>query len=205
MEEKDENDINKDIKLNRPNDEINQKEEEERNQRTVSVQIDPSLQGVEKLISLSEKLKLDVPYEMASERVDESMDLDILIYNIKDFIIMFVLFLSSSLNFNYLSLLFIFIGIFYKFLILENKSKNRNIKFILEIIVCIYSSLLLIFKIVSIIFVSKNNDFYKEKHKNIFINFGISYLISQNEVIYLVSTFIGEYSYLVLVLLLLIK
>ena len=46
MEEKDENDINKDIKLNRPNDEINQKEEEERNQRTVSVQIDPSLQGV---------------------------------------------------------------------------------------------------------------------------------------------------------------
>ena len=192
MEEKDENDINKDIKLNRPNDEINQKEEEERNQRTVSVQIDPSLQGVEKLISLSEKLKLDVPYEMASERVDESMDLDILIYNIKDFIIMFVLFLSSSLNFNYLSLLFIFIGIFYKFLILENKSKNRNIKFILEIIVCIYSSLLLIFKIVSIIFVSKNNDFYKEKHKNIFINFGISYLISQNEVIYLVSTFIGE-------------
>ena len=192
MEEKDENDIDKTNNSNISNNKIDENEMEEENQRTVSVQIDPSRQGEQKLISLNEKLRLDVPYVMASEKIDESMDLDILLYNIKDFIIMFVLLLSSSLNFNYLSLPFIFIGIFYKFLILENKTKNRNIKFIIEIIVCVYSGLLLIFKIVSIILVSKDNDYYKEKRRNIFINFGISYLISQKEKIYLVSTFIGE-------------
>ena len=154
----------------------------------VTNQINPIYEG-NRLMSLEEKLKLDVPFAISTENINESMDLDILIYNIKDFIIMFILLLSSSFNFNYLYLPFIFIGIFYCCLLLENKTNKRNQKFILEIIVFIYSFLLLIFKIVILVLISKGNEFILE-HKNIFIDLGISYLLSDKEKMFF--TFIGE-------------
>ena len=191
MEEKDEIDLDKNENENEikniSNKEEQYEEEDDNKERTVTIQIDPT----PRLMSLEEKLKLDVPYNITSEKIDESMDLDILIYNIKDFLIMFILLLSSSFNFNYLYLPFIFIGIFYYCLILENKSNKRNIKFILEIIVFIYSFLLLIFKIVSLILISKGNEYYLE-NRDIFIDLGISYLLSDKEKIYFISTFIGE-------------
>ena len=179
------------LKNNNIKDENIQDEEDENNQRTVSIQIDPSRQGQQRLMSLEEIIKLDVPCEITLDKIDESMNLDILIYNIKDFIIMLCLLLSSSFNFNYLYLPFIMIGIFYNCFILENKNKNRNIKFILEIIILIYSILLAIFKIIIlIIFVSKKKDLI-EQHKNKFIDLGIYYFISNDKKHYK-NTFIGE-------------
>ena len=183
------NDIEEDI----PNKEEKEGEQEEDNtlKKTVSNEIDPTSQGEVKLMSLEEKLKLDVPTDIILNKIDESMNFDILLYTIKDFIIMFILLLSSSFNFNYLYLPFILIGLSYNCLILENKEKSRKNKLVLEIITFIYSFLLLIFKIISLIFVSDNNEFYLE-HKELFIDLGISYLISNKEKIYFISSFLGE-------------
>ena len=138
------NDIEEDI----PNKEEKEGEQEEENtlKKTVSNEIDPTSQGEVKLMSLEEKLKLDVPTDIILNKIDESMNFDILLYTIKDFIIMFILLLSSSFNFNYLYLPFILIGLSYNCLILENKEKSRKNKLVLEIITFIYSFLLLILR-----------------------------------------------------------
>ena len=197
MKEKNEININNiqnnenDLDNNNIKDENISDEEEENNQRTVSVQIDPSRQGEQRLMTLEETLKMDVPCDITLDKIDESMNLDILIYNIKDFIIMLCLLLSSSFNFNYLYIPFILIGIFYNCLILENKNKNRNIKFVLEIIILIYSIIIAIFKIIIlIIFVSKKKNLI-EQHKNTFIDLGIYYFIRNDKKDY-INTFIGD-------------
>ena len=166
-------------------------EENDNWEKTLEYTIDPSIQEDGKLVTLDQQLRKDVPVSVALGKIDQSMDIDIFIYNVKDFIMMFFLLLSSSINFNYLYIPFIIIGLLYYCLILENKSKARRKKFILEIIVFIYSILLIIFKIVALTLINGGNEFFLD-HKNIFIDFGVSYLISENEIIYLISTFIGE-------------
>ena len=193
MKEKDDyiDDKNENENLNEITNEENNYKENKKRDSLLAFQLNATHHEEERLMSLEEKLKLDVPFNISTENINQSMDLDILIYNIKDFIIMFILLLSSSFNFNYLYLPFIFIGIFYYCLILENKSNRRNLKFILEIIIFIYSFLLLIFKIVSLVLISKENQFLLE-HKNLFIDLGISYLLKDKEKMYFISTFIGE-------------
>ena len=160
-------------------------------QQTINSQIDPTSQGEVRLMSLEEKLKLDVPGYVVLDKIDESMNFDITLYIIKDFLMMFILLLSSSFNFNFLYLPFILIGLMYNCLILENKSNSRRTKFILEIIIFIYSFLLLAFKILSFFMVSQENEFYIN-HKDIFINLGISYLIYDNEIEYFIFACLGE-------------
>ena len=196
MEEKDNIDINtneeQNIKNNNMTEDMPNINITIEREKTINSQIDPTYKEEERLMSLEEKLKLDIQVDKSFNKIDESMDLDILIYNIKDFVMMFILLLSSSFNFNYLYLPYIIIGLSYNFFILEIKNINRKTKFILELITFIYSILLLIFKIVMLILVSKNREFYSEENiKSIFINLGISYLLSE-EKIYFISTFIGE-------------
>ena len=160
-------------------------------QKTINSHIDPNAQGEVRLMSLEEKLKLDVPGYIVLDKIDESMNFDITLYIIKDFLMMLILLLSSSLNFNYLYFPFILVGLIYNCLILENKSNSRRIKFILEIIIFIYSFLLIAFKTLSLFMVSNENDFYLN-NKDIFINLGISYLICDNENEYYIFAFLGE-------------
>ena len=70
-------------------------------QQTINSQIDPTSQGEVRLMSLEEKLKLDVPGYVVLDKIDESMNFDITLYIIKDFLMMFILLLSSSFNFNF--------------------------------------------------------------------------------------------------------
>ena len=166
-------------------------ESENSYKNTLISQIDPTHQGEVRLMSLDEKLRLDVPGNVIFDEIDESMNFDILLYTIKDFIMMLILLLSSLLNFNYLYLPFLMAGLSYNCLILENKDNSRKTKFVLELIIFIYAFLLLIFKIVSLIFIFDNNEFFLE-HKSLFIDLGISCLISKEEKIYFISTFLGE-------------
>lgn len=196
MEESDDININQNENQDITNDLGNYLEPEkskENYQKTVSSQIDPTRQGEVRLMSLEEKLKLDVPGDISFDKIDESMNFDITLYIIKDFLMMLILLLSSSFNFNYLYLPFILVGLMYNCLILENKSNSRRTKFILEIIIFIYSFLLLVFKILSLILISNNNEFYLS-HKDIFINLGISSLKSNDhdDSKYIAATILGE-------------
>ena len=107
MEEIDNSNINQienQIEMNNLGNNVQPELSETPYQKTISSQIDPTSQGEVRLMSLEEKLKLDVPGYIVLDKIDESMNFDILLYTIKDFLMMFILLLSSSLNFNYLYL-----------------------------------------------------------------------------------------------------
>ena len=89
------------------------------------------------------------------------------LYNIKDYIFFFILMISSSMNFSYLYLPFIFFGIIFKFLIGYNADFSKSLKYLLEIISLAYSVLLTAFKIVSLILIKNENEFIND-HEDIF-------------------------------------
>ena len=113
------------------------------------------------------------------------------LYNIKDYIFFFILMISSSMNFSYLYLPFIFFGIIFKFLIGNNKEFSKSLKYLLEIISLAYSILLAAFKIVSFILIKNENVFINE-HEDLFLNLGICFLRDKDNLFYLIMTFLGE-------------
>ena len=115
----------------------------------------------------------------------------ILIYNIKDHLMMIFLLLSSSMNFNLLYIPFIIIGISYIFLLFNNNSNSRGTKLKIEIVCLIYCILLLIFKIV-IVGIIDNEILDSEKQKYKLNNLGIRYNLNEKRIFDVVITFIGE-------------
>jgi len=87
----------------------------------------------------------------------------IVLYNFKDFLFMVGLLMTPSFNFNYLYYPFLLCGIFYSILIKNNGSKHRKVKRIFNIIILIYSSLLLIFEIVIIAMSASKNKTINDK------------------------------------------
>ena len=114
---------------------------------------------------------------------------DIVLYNIKDFLLMFGLLMASSFNFNYLYYPFLICGLLYSLLIYNNNEAQRKRKFIYNLIILIYSSLMLIFGIVIIILFSKKNDAICD-NKDLFINLGVPYLLSEG-IFDLIKTLFG--------------
>ena len=112
-------------------------------------------------------------------------------YNMKDYIFFFSLMLSSSMNFSYIYFPFIIIGIVVYFLIGKNTKLNKSIKFYLELFSMIYAILILIFKIICLSLVSRDNTYIME-HKDIFLDFGICYLRQDHTSLYFIMTFLGE-------------
>ena len=167
--------------------------------RSLTSQITPEIK--EPIMLLDDQLKADIQYNSKLE-IDESMNIDILLNNIKDFIILFSLFLFPSFNFNYLYLTYLLIGIFYNCYILENKRKDTKTKFYLQIFIIIYSLLLIIFKFI-VFMIMKSNKSLIYNNKHIFINFGISFLINDKKLYYII-TFITESCIFIMLLLLLL-
>ena len=96
-------------------------------------------------------------------------------YNFKDYFLLCILFISSSFNFNYLSLYYAGIGIIY-LILLENLNEiPKKIKYYLEIFTIGYASYSLLFKVVTVILAIEDND-YVLNHKETFINFGVAFL-----------------------------
>ena len=112
-------------------------------------------------------------------------------YNTKDYIFFFFLMLSSSMNFSYISFPLIIIGIVVYFLIGKNTKFNKSIKFYLELFSLIYSIIILLFKIICLSLVSRDNSYILD-HKDIFLDFGICYLRQDHTSLYFIMTFLGE-------------
>ena len=113
------------------------------------------------------------------------------LYNIKDYIFCFGIMISSSINFSYLYLLYVFFGIIYIFLIRSNNYSSKKLKFVIEIISFIYSILLTIFKVICLILIKKDNSFLNN-HKDLFLNLGICYFRDTDSFFYFLMTFLGE-------------
>ena len=112
-------------------------------------------------------------------------------YNFKDYFLLFILFMASSLNFNYLSIYYAVIGLIYLLLSENLSQKSKKIKYFLEIFTLGYAAYTLLFKIIIVILatqdyphVIKNEDFY--------INLGVSFLHDQKSVFYLFLSFSTE-------------
>ena len=110
----------------------------------------------------------------------------------KDYLIFFFLFLSSSLNFNYLSLPFIIIGLLYLSCIGNFKFRAMRFKYFAEIFVIGYSSYLLLFKIIIYSLIKNDNEYIKVDKKDLFIDLGNCILKDINSNFYFVMNFIPE-------------
>ena len=111
--------------------------------------------------------------------LEEDKSNSIFIYNCKDFIYFWGLLMASSFNFNFLYYPYFILGLFYILLINNNYPAYRDIKSIINIIVFIYTLLLLIFDIVMIILSAKDSSFIVD-NKSLFINLGIPYALTKN-------------------------
>ena len=111
-------------------------------------------------------------------------------YNNKDYFMLFILFMASSLNFNFLSLLYILIGLIYVLLIENLNEKPKKIKYFMEIFIIGYATYTLLFKIIIVILYIE--DYQKvTNNKEFFINLGVTYLHKQN-LYYLFLSFTTE-------------
>ena len=142
--------------------------------------------------SFDENLLLECQKEdEENERIIKEKELqkkikNIKYYNFKDYCFLFFLFMSSSLNFNFLSLYYIVVGILYLLLSENLNDKSKKFKYLVEIFTIGYASYTLLFKLAIVILAddSYNKDFY--------INLGVAYLHNQEGVYYLFLTFTSE-------------
>ena len=111
---------------------------------------------------------------------------------IKDYIQFFFLLLSSSLNFNYLFLPFVFIGVIYLTCIGNFKFRLMRLKYFLEIFVIGYASYLLLFKLAIFTLMKNENENVNINYKNLFIDLGNCILKDRNSNFYFIINFIPE-------------
>ena len=96
--------------------------------------------------------------------------------NTKDYLFLFILLMSSVFNFSYFYLVNIIIATIYIFYVEQLSNRAKKIKYLCEIFSVGYSSYLLIFKLISLILVNRNNKTMTVKHKQLFLDLGICYL-----------------------------
>ena len=182
-----------------PNTEPKKKRSKKKKLHTVNSLIDTSER--DKLMTLDEQLN-DEDFDY-NPNVDD-MDLDDkenkrsessaprIIFNLKNYVFAFCLLFSAFLNYNFLYLPYIILGIFLSFIIFNNKNKKiYRFKKISELAVLIYSFLLLVFKIVFIVLSKNDNEWVKDK-KDLLINLGVKYLKDEDSTLYLVASFLSE-------------
>ena len=109
-------------------------------------------------------------------------------YNFKDYFLLFIFFMAFSLNFNYLSIIYVAIGLVYLVLAENLNQKSKKIKYLLEIFTIGYASYTLLFKIVIIILAVENNDSVIN-NKDFYIDLGIIYLHDKKSTYYLFLSF----------------
>ena len=121
--------------------------------------------------------------------LDQDKKNSIILYNFKDFLMMFGLLMVSSFNFNLLYYPFLIMGFLYSILIYKNLSNQRDIKTIILLITFIYSLLVLIFEIVFIVLCSRKVEFVTD-NKTLFLNLGVPYVLTEG-IFYLIRTVFG--------------
>ena len=98
------------------------------------------------------------------------------LYSTKDYLFLMVLLMSSAFNYSYLYLVNIVIATIYIFCIEKLTVTAMHIKYLCEVFSCGYSSYLLIFKLISLVLISKENGVLTKSHKGLFIDLGVCFL-----------------------------
>ena len=172
-----------------------------------NIQINQNLPQINELINPDEEIKLKTiddqlneDYYPPNENIkileedddDKETSTPRIIYNIKNYVFIFCLLFSSFLNYNFLYFPYIILGFILSFFLFRNKIiKIYNFRKISELIIMIYSILLLAFKIVFIILMKKDYARVNE-NENLFINFGVKTFKDRDSSLYLVSSFLSE-------------
>ena len=151
------------------------------------------------LTTVNDKLNEDIVYDdedrkiiISKENKEEESNAPRIIYNIKNYIFIFCLLYSSCLNYNFLYFPYILFGIILSFFLFKNKNpRNYIFKQISELLMMIYSILLLAFKITFIILIKRDISWVKS-NKNMFINLGLKLLKDEESTLYLISSFLSE-------------
>ena len=126
------------------------------------------------------------------ENMETKYNLPRIIFNIKNIIFIFCLLFSSFLNCNFLYFNYILLGFILSFFLFRNKNpKIYYFRQVSELLIMIYSILLLAFKITFIIFIKQEIGWIKS-YKNLFINLGIKLLKDEESTFNLVSSFLSE-------------
>ena len=109
----------------------------------------------------------------------------------KDYVVLFVLFISSSFNFSFLYLPFIFETIIYLIYLESISDFGIKIKYFLQIFNFIFSTILLVIKI---IFLSYKNgkSSVVQNNKDLFLNLGLCYLHDMDSSYYFTMSFFTE-------------
>ena len=131
------------------------------------------------------------PFDSMDNLNQNSLNRKILIYNIKDHIMMFFLLVSSSMNFNILYIPSILTGLYYIFLLFNNNKEHKRKKLKIEIIFLIYSVLLIIIKLI-IFGLVENGHLDSKTNISILLNLGIRYLKDDKHIFNIILTFVGE-------------
>ena len=111
---------------------------------------------------------------------------------IKDYFLFFILFLSSSFNFNYLFLPFILIGTLYLTCIGNFKYKPMRLKYFIEIFVIGYSSYLLLFKVIIYSLIKNEDESVTITYKDFLIDLGICILKDRDSNFFFIMNFLPE-------------
>ena len=113
------------------------------------------------------------------------------VYITKDYLFFFSLMISSSMNFSYLYIPLILLGIVQKFFIGKNDIPSKALKSKLEYFSLIYSVLLLVIKIICLYEANNDAQFISE-NEDFFLDIGICYLRNKDSSFYFTMTFLGE-------------
>lgn len=113
-------------------------------------------------------------------------------YHTKDYLFFFTLLMSSPFNFSYLNLVNMAIALIYFFFIESLSVKAIKTKYLCEVFSVGYSSYSLIFKLMSLVLIEKENDAIIKDYPDIFLNLGICYLKDKDSRFYFLMTFIPE-------------
>ena len=109
----------------------------------------------------------------------------------KDYIILFILFMSSSFNFSILYLPFIFETLIYMIFLESISQFGINLKYILQIFNFIYSIILLITKIIFLSYENGKSSIV-EDNQNLFLNLGLCYLRDLDSSYFFIMSFFTE-------------
>jgi len=108
-----------------------------------------------------------------------------ILYHIKDYLFTLLLLILPCPNFSYLSIPYYFFGIISIFFLLKTSIESRNRKYILEIIILVYSILSLIFKVICLIAENLFND-------DLIIQIGIAIKKNKDDIFYVFTTFVPD-------------
>ena len=143
------------------------------------------------LIEKEEKIKIDENLDHMSNDISNDISNDNIIEqnsedeedfveqnNIsltKDYCMVFILFMSSSFNFSFLYLPFLFETFIYLFFLESISEYGMKFKYYLQIINFFYSIILLLFKIIYLSYDNGQSSIV-ENNKDLFLNLGLCYL-----------------------------